>query len=423
MSKTLEQKNTRYLLIWLPFVLLLGSLLFYIMLRMQAHHMQEKQLLLKQQNVWKVFMDEHASMPLYIPGEYSINTDTFVAKGLLDKPRDTTLYYPEIKENLGFEILTRQLEWSGKPYQLTTYVSSREISHLVIKVFATQAFIFLLLLTAIVIINRKSSRWLWKPFFATLKTVGRFDVIRGQSFEVPQQTGITEFNQLNGELTILVDKVNRAYSNQKQFVENASHEMQTPLAIIRSKLELLINDPALTEKTAALLADITAANDRLSQMNKNLLLLAKIENNQFPQQESINISALVGNILRNYQDHYDDFPQLDKVLEPGVSIVANPALLDILFSNLIKNAVVHNIPGGYIRIRLDQNEFTIENSGHPIEGPPEQLFERFKKGNEDSKTTGLGLALVKQISQLYHIGLQYRYENDAHSITLSYNRM
>lgn len=421
MSKTLEQKNTRYLLIWLPVVLLLGSLLFFVMLNMHSQHTQEKQLGLKQQNVWKAFVSQPASMTMQIHGEYIIQEGAAIPKELLDKPKDTSLLFSEKEKKINFKALTQQYVLNGKIYQLTTFVSSKEFFHLIIKVFATETLIFLLLLLAIVIINRKSSRLLWRPFHNTLKKAGEYDVVRNQTIQLEPQTGIEEFNQLNNELATLIEKVNQAYSNQKDFVENASHEIQTPLAIIRSKLDLLINEPGLTEKSAALLSDITEANDRLSQMNKSLLLLAKIDNNQFPEQKNINVSALLDKILANYQEHYDAFPSLTKLIDPNIYITANPALIEMLFSNLVKNAVVHNVASGFINIHLNNKECTIENSGDAILEDPEELFQRFRKGNANSKTTGLGLALVKQIAQLYNMELHYGYEGGIHTMKIKFN--
>lgn len=421
MNKTLEQKNTRYLLMWLPIVLLLGSILFFVMLEMHSHHMQEKQLGLKQQNVWQTFISQPAAMTLQIPGEYAIEQGASIKKNVLDEPRDTGLLYPGTTENTRFKILTKQYNLLGRPYQLTTYVSSKEFSHLIIKVLATEAFVFLLLLLAIVIINRRSSQRLWEPFYITMEKTGVYDVVQNPFFQLQQETGIIEFNQLNSELTNLIAKVNQSYSNQKQFVENASHEIQTPLAVIRSKLELLINEPGLTEKIAALLGDITEANERLSQMNKNLLLLAKIDNNQFPEHEKINVSEMIGKIINNYQEHYNNFPLLETSIEPDVYITANAALIEILFSNLIKNAVVHNVPGGYIHIHLNNNEFSIKNTGHTLSEEPERLFERFRKGTKDAKTTGLGLALVKQIAQLYNMDLDYVHKTGIHYIKATFD--
>lgn len=403
MSKTLAEKNTRYLLTWLPIVLLLGSVLFFIMLDHHSHHMQEKQLELKQQSFWKAFTKRDGSMPLQIEGEYSIIKNA--------QPLDTAS---------GFAHLSRQYSWQGNSYQLTTYVPVKEYAHLVIKVFATELFIFILLLVAIVLLNKKSSYILWKPFHETLQATGTYDVVHKPSFRLQNETGISEFNELNSELNELIEKVNLAYSNQKQFVENASHEIQTPLAIIRSKLDLLINQPNMTETMAALLADITEANDRLSQMNKNLLLLAKIDNNQFPEKSAIDISSLIKKLLANYRDHYERFPKLMDFIEPGISVTANQALMEILFSNLIKNAVVHNIPGGFVNVQLNTTGLLIENSGPPLSTEPSLLFERFNKGNADSQTTGLGLALVKQICQLYQMDLQYIYTSHVHTIKVSF---
>lgn len=408
MSKTLEQKNTRYLLTWLPLVLLLGSVLFYVILTGHARHMQEKQLELKQQNIWKSF--SNGSLPMQVPGEYMISND--INKSQVNKVLDT---------DSGYTILSKQYQFKGSAYLLTTYVTSKEYSHLLIKVFATEIFIFILLLLSIVIINRKSSRRLWNPFYETLQAASGYDIDKNNYFALSVETGITEFDQLNKELIDLVAKNKKAYSNQKQFVENASHEIQTPLAIIRSKLDLLINEPGLTEATALLLAEITLANDRLSQLNKSLLLLAKIDNNQFPEQEKINISQLVHSILNNYQEHYDNFPVTNLFIEDDIYITANPALIEILFGNLVKNAVVHNYPGGYIRVKLNVGEFSIENSGIALTTDPASLFERFHKGNAASKTTGLGLALVKQIAQLYDMALKYTHREGIHHIKVTFD--
>ncbi|MFL5787770.1 MAG: sensor histidine kinase, partial [Flavisolibacter sp.] len=244
---------------------------------------------------------------------------------------------------------------------------------------------------------------------------------RNQVLNLPGTTGISEFDQLNRVTSELISKVTKAYYQQKQFVENASHEMQTPLAIIRSKMELLINKPNLTEKEAVLLNDITEANERLSQMNRTLLLLAKIENNQFPELDEINITLMLQNLLNNFKDHYEhSIPEIKEHIKKDIIIRANRSLIEILVSNLLKNAIEHNITGGFIQINLDNSILSIENSGMPIEGHPEVLFDRFKKGSYQTKTTGLGLALVKQICQLYHYSLNYTYGNGIHLITIHF---
>ncbi|HWK05095.1 MAG TPA: HAMP domain-containing sensor histidine kinase [Puia sp.] len=421
MSKSLQQKNTYYLLIWLPLVLLIGSMVFYILMSKHAHHMAEEQLELKQKNIWNALMANREGVASHITGEYDLVKGNLVRSDLLYKQRDTAIYYPASKDWIAFKVLTEQHLLKDQPYQLTTYISSKEITHLIIKVFIAEIFVFLLLLIAIIIINRKSSTLLWRPFYATMRAVNEYDITKSPSLPLPQQTGIGEFDQLNQVITRLLGNVTQAYSNQKQFVENASHELQTPLAIIRSKLDLLINTPHLTEETADLLADITEANDHLSQMNRNLLLLTKIDNNQFPDQSTINVSHILEKLLAYYQDYYDgSLPRIQKSIQPHISLKANASLLEILLTNLIHNAFVHNIPNGYIDIRLDRHELIIENTGHPIEGETDWLFERFKKGREESKTTGLGLSLVKRICLIYRFQLKYHYSENIHRITVTF---
>ncbi len=421
MNKTLQQKNTRYFLIWLPLVLLIGTTLFYFLMSTHAHHMEEEQLELTQENIWNMLATGRETLPFHITGEYDLEKGNPVQADLLHAQRDTSIYYPASKEWVPFKILTEQRLLKGQHYQLTTYISSREITHLVIKVFIADVFVFILLLAAIVIINRKSSGLLWKPFYATMKEVNEYDIIKNESFQLPTQTGIREFDQLNQVITTLIGNVTQAYRNQKQFVENAAHELQTPLAIIRSKLDLLINSPHLTEETASLLADITAANDRLSQMNKNLLLLTKIDNHQFPDQSEINVSVAIDKLLTYYQEYYDGaLPQIRKSIQPDIHLYANTSLLEILINNLINNAFVHNLPNGYIHIELDSRSLTIENTGHTIEGATDRLFERFSKGREQSNTTGLGLSLVKRICLIYHFDVSYTYAENIHRITVTF---
>lgn len=421
MSKPLLHKNTRSLLLWLPIVLFGASLLFYLMLDLHSHHMQEKQLLLKQNNVWTAFTSQPTSFIRNIQGEYDIKEGTLAGGIAENEPRDTVIYYRNTNESLPFEVLTTAYSWNGKTYLLSTYVSSKEIHHLVIKVFATEAVILLLLLLTVVIVNKRSSRSLWKPFFSTLQKVNQYDIAHNQNIDLPPSTGTTEFNELNKVITSLIGNVNQAYHQQKQFVENASHEMQTPLAIIRSKLELLINQPELNEKTATLLSDITEANDRLSHMSRTLLLLAKIENNQFPDVEEINLSNLLENLIENYRNHYDsDFPVLTQSIQPEKTIVANRSLIEVLLSNLLKNAVEHNQPGGAIEIALRNTALSIKNTGVEPQTEPNFLFERFRKDSHKSKSTGLGLALVKQICLLYRYPINYTYQNGWHEVTVEF---
>jgi len=408
MSQSLQQKNTRSLLTWLPLVMLAGSVFLYLILRGHIRHMKHQQLQLKQTNFWNAYARDTVHVPARLTGEYTI-----VPGAAKEEPEADSA-------NLAYMVQTHQLD--GKPYTVTAYISAKEYRHLLIKVGIAEAIIFIVLLIVLIIVNRSASRKLWTPFYGTMTTLRAYDIRQNRPLPLPANTGTEEFDRLNQTLLTLIDNVNQAYHNQKQFTENASHELQTPLAIIRSKVELLAESPNLTEDNAQLLQEIAEANERLSQMNKNLLLLTKIENNQFPESTDIDLTQLVVRIIHYFEEYYEnEVPKTTMSVEPGVHVTANLTLIEILAGNLLRNAYIHNIPGGWVAIQLTPTALIITNTGPIIDGDPERLFDRFRKGRVDNRTTGLGLALVRQIAQLYHYEVSYTYEDGRHQLSVIFS--
>ena len=408
MSQPLQQKNTRSLLTWLPLVMLTGSVFFYLILIGHIRHMKHQQLQLKQNNVWKAYTIDTLHVPVRLPGEFDIAP----AAAQTDLETDSA--------NLAMMIQTHQL--NGKPYRVTTYISAKEYRHLLIKVSIAEGILFILLLVSIVVINRAASRRLWTPFYATMNAVRGYDIRQNKPLTLATTTSIEEFDRLNKTLLDLIDHVDQAYRNQKQFTENASHELQTPLAIIRSKVELLIEAPGLNEDSAQLLQEITEANERLSQMNKNLLLLTRIDNGQYPEVEPVALSPLVQRLTQFFREYYEnEVARTTATIQPNVHITANPALIEILINNLLRNAYIHNLSGGWVDVQLSAKELVIKNSGPVLEGDPERLFDRFRKGRVDNRTTGLGLALVRQIAQLYRYDIRYTYQDGVHQLRVSFS--
>jgi signal transduction histidine kinase len=408
MSEALQQRNTRSLLTWLPLVMLAGSVFFYLILKGHIRHMKHLQLQLKQDNVWKAYTLDTVHVPMKLAGEYEI------ARGEI--PDDIAAD----SANLAWLRQTHRL--NGEPYVITTYISAMEYRHLLIKVGIAEAIIFILLLIAIVVVNRSESRRLWTPFYSTMIAVRGYDIRQNKPLSLDANTGTEEFDRLNKTLLELIDHVDQAYRNQKQFTENASHELQTPLAIIRSKVELLIEGPGLNEDSAQLLQEITEANERLSQMNKNLLLLTRIDNGQFPEVQRVDVSGRLEQLTDFFKDYYANEGVITKsVIPAGVEVSANPALIEILVNNLLRNAYIHNLPGGWVDVQLSSKELVIKNSGPVLEEDPERLFDRFRKGRVDNRTTGLGLALVRQISQLYEYGIRYTYQDGVHQLRVSFS--
>ncbi len=417
----LLQKNTRYLLKFLPLVLLGCTLLFFLLLRKQTLHLQKEQLLLKQKNVVDELKSGHLHIDQSVTGEFEIKEITGNALPISD-PMDTVINYPARKETIPFQMMRTIISFSGKQYALTTFVSSEEITHLKIAVFGSQFLIYLILFFAIFRINKRLSITLWQPFYHTMNSLDSYDIHKQQAPELETSTGTDEFNELNKAIKQLSDRNTQAYNNQKQFVENASHEIQTPLAVIRSKVELLMEQPELSPASAELIMDIGDANNRLSKMNHTLILLSKIQNNQFLERSDLNLSEILDKNLKNLSGYYlENMPVYRLEIPKAVILKGNAELIDILCSNLLRNAVIHNRPSGSIKIKLDFTHLLIENTGDALDIDPQLLFERFRTANTKLiKTTGLGLSLVKQICDLHGFKATYTYEDSLHRIRINF---
>jgi signal transduction histidine kinase len=256
-------------------------------------------------------------------------------------------------------------------------------------------------------INQRISKKIWQPFYSTLERMKNYELNKHNSFgQIP--TPVDEFKELQSAIKNLTDRNYVVYQKQKEFTENASHEIQTPLAIFRGKLELLMQTQPLSEEQASLISAMEEVNLRLSKLNKSLLLLSKIDNNQFPQIENLSLNE----ITKSLTDQFRPNAELRKItvdenIDGIQTIRANKTLIEILISNLLSNAIRYNIEGGELRIGLCQNILSIENSGNGGVVQTNKIFERFYKSGNHAGSVGLGLAIAKEICDLYKFDLTY----------------
>lgn len=278
---------------------------------------------------------------------------------------------------------------------------------------------FMLLLGGLVLLNRSMSGRLWKPFYHTLDRIRDFSLEK-QDTIVFEETDIEEFAELNQRLDKLIAGNIAIYNQQKAFADNASHELQTPLAIIQSKLDLLLQSAPLTNEQYTIIGDVNKALARVSRINKNLLLLAKIENSQFMEKESIDISALLENILLQLATIAGSKQiTITPVLQPGIEVTGNPVLIEILLNNLIINAIRYSAGDSEVSVQLSVHQLIISNPGsEPLQ--QEQLFKRFSTSSSQQPGTGLGLALVKEICYRYNWQVSYAFENRQHIFSLAF---
>lgn len=265
------------------------------------------------------------------------------------------------------------------------------------------------------------STLIWKPFFHNLEMMKSFSSHSNKSIELTP-SDVLEFSELNSEIISLTTKVISDYQNLKQFTEDISHEVQTPLSIIQAKIENLLNDSTTLEPNhVSVLNDIQKNTKRLSKLNKGLILLTKIENKQFNTLDTVDIKIIVKALLENLEDIANIKDLTINFYEYGAEqLQMDRVLADVLFSNLIGNAIKHTEKGSLIEISINANQFTIKNSGQKGIANSDFIFDRFYKENVGSHSLGLGLAIVKKICDFYGYTIHYDFKNDMHQFDVNF---
>lgn len=277
--------------------------------------------------------------------------------------------------------------------------------------------IVIVITLSVLIIMRWVPQRLWRSFHQTLHEVSTFKVESGVVPQLPT-TDISEFRQLNDTLTrIMTDSV-RSYKVQKEFTENASHELQTPLAIAQVKLDNLMQDETLTERQASEIQQVYDELRHMSQLSRNLLLLSKIENNQFKEKTSIVVADEINALLPHLETIAGDIriQLLDD--SHNTAIACNHVLLGSMLTNLVVNAVRHNKPNGLIHIHLTPNELTVANTSDDPPLDPAHIFSRFYRTPHNQKSNGLGLAIVKSICDYHQWTITYHHTQALHQFTV-----
>ncbi len=261
---------------------------------------------------------------------------------------------------------------------------------------------------------------IWSDFFDTIDKIHRFDISSPEKLDFSESM-IIEFNELNQVLNKMINKISFDFQGLKDFTGNLTHEMQTPLAIIRSKTDLLIQDKSTNENQMLLAVEINAETLRLSKLIKALTLFPKLGHNQFADKQLIDFEKLIQSRLELFEDFIiarSISVKSEMIARPQIKM--NPELADILLTNLIKNSIHHNIENGEIDIQLFANQFIIKNSGHVLNFNPDILFERFSKLSKYSESLGIGLSLAKKICEYYGFKIQYIYKDEMHEIIIDF---
>jgi len=400
-------------------VLLVGGAVYYVSIRAVLTRQLDQSLVVEEQEI-RDEVTEHGQLP---EASYSDEEQEEYYPGSATTPRRfSSVYVGHVHSRHAY---FRQLEFpvnvAGAWYRAVVRKSEEKTEDLIELTLKITLLIIALLLVALFAINRLVLNRLWRPFYSTLRKLQQFNLAGGQAMQL-EPTSINEFRQLNEAVSQMATQAVDEYNEVKHFTENASHEMQTPLAILSSKLELL-HQTELDEAQAQHVAALAGTVNRLSKLNQSLILLTRIDNRQFAGKRSISLAGVV----RAQAAHFEELLlardiRLSLELSDSGVVDMNETLADVLVLNLLTNAIKHNFDGGSIRIIVASHQLVMSNTGAPPTEDPQVYFERFRKGSARPDSLGLGLSIVKKICHAYGFFIRYDFTEGEHRVTVEFPR-
>lgn len=348
------------------------------------------------------------------------------AQGYKDTYRDTLMYMQDADDLFAelepARLLSTAFELESEYYELKVIHSMIEEDDLVKALSWNILWLFLALFLTTVVINNFVLKRLWKPFYAFLSHLKFYRL--GSEHNLPKiKTKTREFNDLQHAVDTLLKHNTIVYEQQKQFIGNASHELQTPLAIAINKLELLMEKENLNHEQAEILSEIVETIERLVRINKSLLLLSKIENRQFMNNQTVSINEVV----RQTADSLEEIAAYKNVKihlseTQEIRMIMDLSLVHVAVSNLIRNSIFHNIPNGVVQVKISGNKLTVCNTGRREPLDEKQIFTRFYRSQDTVDGTGLGLTIVKAVCDLYGYAIRYQYRQPQHCFEIVFKK-
>ncbi len=410
-------KTTRYYLIYALFIFGLGTVLFYYVMKIilvdgidEAIH-QEKLQLIANLNYENVIDELKPSQNVEIR---HINT-----KFIKSDKYSTILVFDSVQgEFADYRQLKSVHKLGNNYYEIQIRQSMSEVESLLNGILPSEIGLFVLFLVGVLLMNNYVNRTVWEPFYDLLEKIKAYDFEETKviSYEA-SDTNTREFQELGKSIEKMTHKIYRDFVNQKEFNENSSHELQTPLAIIRNKLELLIQSKNLKEEEMEIIESIFDAVKRLNLLNKGLILISQIDNRQYSETENVQMDRVVNNSIKNFFYQIEERAiKLTTSIEDNCKVRTNPILAEILITNIVSNSIKHNLPNGSLYIELNNEHFLVKNSGKKLSAEAENMFERFKKDSDSEHSVGLGLSIVKKISVLLGHKVKYLNTGEVHSV-------
>ena len=404
---------TRINLLATILILLVSSVAYYFLLSITLVNQIDEDLKIEEAEI-----RNYNSRFGHLPANLSVNDQyieyTVIKTPLVNKVYSTVDMVDVSKKDSGkFRQLAFGISSSGENYKVIVSKSLEETDSLVRSILLITIGTLLCILVASSLINRIVLKRLWEPFYATLDRVRTFRLGSDKKFEL-RKTDMDEFDFMNQTIERLINQTQLEYLTLKAFSENASHELQTPLAIIRSKLDILIQEPSIIDKHSDLIQAVYNAVEKLTRLNHSLLLLTKIENNQFEEKAAINIMYKIDEKLSEFQELWQAQGIKVNTLLASASVSMNVILLDILLNNLFSNAAKYNYSGGVIDVKLDYEHLRISNTSRQPRLEANKFKRFYKPSPPTENAVGLGLSIIKQICEVSGFTFDYSFLDGRH---------
>ncbi|MBS1780799.1 MAG: HAMP domain-containing histidine kinase [Bacteroidetes bacterium] len=398
-------------------IFLLGSCLFYLLVHYIFLHQLDEALKTEQQEVL-AFEQKHGKLPEVIntPDENTVYDR--VSRPFNEYYCNRFVKYEKEKE------WSRQIVFSvfanGMNYKVTVSKPLEETEDLLQVIIVVTVLLIALILGSAYFINRAVLNRLWRPFYNALDVLRRFKLDQKSKFTL-EQSNIEEFDQLNNDIRGALQRVQADFESLNQFTAYAAHEMQTPLAVIRARLELLLQDETVFRNHTVQITSVLQAVRKLTKLHQSLLLLNKIENEQFTFTEKVRIDKIINHKLSELEDLINAKEiSIEKQIQP-VAVNFHVYLADILVGNLLNNAIRYNVKGGFINIQLNENELVVSNTSYLNAMTNERVFQRFFRSPEAKEEgNGLGLAIVKRICEAAGFTITYTYIKGMHFFWIAF---
>jgi signal transduction histidine kinase len=398
-------------------IMLVTGLIYYFTISRILTLQIDKDLIVEENEVFSFVKENHKLPGVYESDHQQITFSSLGSKQIKRRFLDTVYRQTKPNELEPGRALISSVNVAGQNYRILVTQSKVETEDLIQIIFLITIALIVVLLFVLLVLNRVILKSIWQPFYKVLHQVRDFSLEKeGSINSIP--TEIEEFAELDKAVISMSERVKSDYQNLKVFTENAAHELMTPIAVINSKLDTLVQSGEFTDKQSMLLNDLYGTVTRLTRLNKSMLLLARIENRLIRDDQEVDLAALAAECL--YQ-HEEMIHQLDLDLTTqfeNIKVKASKLLMEVLINNLISNAIRHNHAGGSLSLSLTAGQFSIANSG-PGRFDFKQVLKRFHK-TEQSEGIGLGLTLCKQICNNYGFELGYALDGNRHVFSVDF---